>query len=133
MTTRAEIESRVEVMQAWLDGKAIQFRPAGEVGPFGWRNFDCDRVPKFNFVNSEYRIRPADPDTIDWSHVAPRFKFMARDYSGNTYLYECKPKMTLIEFYCNETDRLVLADDYASFRRGSVDWSESLVCRPEGV
>lgn len=133
MTTRAEIETRVEVMQAWLDGKDIQFRPAGEVGPFGWRNFDCDRTPKFNFVNSEYRIRPAEPDSIDWSHVAPRLKFMARDKSGKAYLYEAKPKMMSIEFYCNETTSLAVAEDYASFRQGSVDWADSLVCRPEGV
>lgn len=76
------------------------------------------------------------PDSIDWSHVAPRFKWMARDENGVVALYEDEPYVddicdmwTMGEFGCEWHN----ARNFSSYVRGSCDWKDSLVQRPEGV
>lgn len=78
-----------------------------------------------------YRARPAPlvPDTIDWSHVAPEWKWMARDEDGEAYLYKTEPEVISSGFYA--VGDMATAWDYASCRRGTVAWQDSLVERPE--
>lgn len=78
-----------------------------------------------------YRIAPEPliPDSIDWSHVAPEWKFMARNGEGNTYLFCRQPMMS------THGDGWILhgfttVKAFASYRRGTVDWRDSLVRRP---
>ena len=77
-----------------------------------------------------YRIapEPKTPDTINWEHVAPEYNFMARDRDGNVWLYGAKPQANG-DIWCFGG-----AGDHArtlsSYRRGTVEWKDSIVIRP---
>lgn len=81
-----------------------------------------------------YRARPAPaiPDQIDWSHVAPEWKFMARGPNDVAWFYAKEPVIP----FCSEGWSgypYTLAKHFASYKRGTVAWQDSLVIRPEGV
>ena len=118
-------EDKIEVMKAYLDGKKIESRaiPHGE-----WNEFLFE--PNWNWENLEYRVLQTK-DSIDWSHVAPKFKFMAREENGEVNLFEKEPK--LMSCYWSERSLdgdIVEARAFASYKEGTVDWKDSLVKRP---
>lgn len=114
----------VEIMQAYLDGKPIEYSYTGDI----WAQIE---EPSWNWTSCAYRVAPDSPDSIDWSHVADDFKWMARDHSGSTYLYVGEPKME--ESYgcwIGDGKPTTNASGFKSYRRGTVDWKDSLVERP---
>lgn len=85
--------------------------------------------PDGSFDGSKtYRARALVPDTIDWSHVAPEWKFMARDESGQVFLYDEKPEPDPEGWHTHGTWET--ATVFASYKRGTVAWQDSLVKRP---
>lgn len=119
----------IKVMQAYVDGREIDVRPQGD-------NIDWEYMkgvsPSWNWFHMDYRIATT-PDSIDWSHVAPEWKYMARDHVGNVWLYSKKPKLEYSGYWgvhdVNSDRTWIVA--FASYRRGTVDWKDSLVVRPE--
>lgn len=93
-------------------------------------------IPGFH-PTDRYQIRrkeaPLVPDSIDWSHVSPEWKFMARDMDGKVYLYTDAPKLGATDMWTLSTPRgLHLGGRaFVSYKRGTVDWKDSLVVRPE--
>jgi hypothetical protein len=87
-----------------------------------------------------YRIapKPLTPDTIDWSHVHPDYKFMARDIRNNdrgcAELFRKRPSIDVGSgnwFVDGMPSGLGLsAGVFTSYQRGTVDWKDSLVVRP---
>lgn len=83
-----------------------------------------------------YRIapEPKTPDTINWEHVAPEYNFMARDADGDVFAYRVAPEMCGRQWKYGKNDRIGEARRidtlFASYRRGTVDWKDSLVIRP---
>lgn len=79
-----------------------------------------------------YRIvpEPLIPDSIDWSHVAPEWKFMARDEDGGVCFYKTRPNRMTEYWETLETNYTSAPVGFASYRRGTVDWKDSLVVRP---
>lgn len=75
-------------------------------------------------------------DQIDWSHVAPEFKAMARDDEAESaFAYTEAPfldggKWEHRGFWHSHGDS-VQASAFASYKRGTCDWRDSLVLRPE--
>ena len=111
----------IKVMQAYVDGEEVEFSYDGE----NWQKIE---EPSFS-RGVKYRIAPAaTPDTIDWSHVAPEFKWMARDSEGQCWLYLSQPKVGSGFWY--SPDDATPADSFTSYRRGTCDWKGSLVKRP---
>ena len=113
----------IAVMQAYVDGNPIESSLGG--GPF--RVFSCE--PYWNWSSYEYRIATV-PDSINWDHVAPKWKWMARDNFDDVWLFMQEPSA------CDrgrwETrGGSVLCTQFASYVRGTVDWKDSLVRRPE--
>lgn len=113
----------IAVMQAYVDGKAIEVSHGG--GPF--RVFNGD--PCWTWSSYEYRIATI-PDSINWDHVAPEWQWMARDNFDDVWLFMKEPSA------CDsgrwETrGGSVLCVPFASYARGTVDWRQSLVRRPE--
>jgi hypothetical protein len=53
MDNKEEIKRRIEIMQAWVDGKEVQFETAS-----GWKDAGPDFWMEFNFYNIKYRIKP---------------------------------------------------------------------------
>lgn len=72
-------------------------------------------------------------DEIDWSHVAPEYNWMARDEDGEPCLYHDKPWLDEMDDHwsadlCNT---ISVANSFSSYKRGTCDWRDSLVRRPE--
>jgi hypothetical protein len=87
----------------------------------------------------KFRIRnETTDDLIDWSHVNPMYRYMARDANDNIALYTDDPIMGDGEWVYNEDEY----DDhwcmcfakfeipFASYKKGTCDWQDSLVARP---
>ena len=120
MTNHIERTKRmIEVMQAYVDGEAVEVMVAA-----GWKKV---YNPQFDFYR-EYRIAKT-PDIINWGHVAPEFKYMARDQNGYSYLYNVKP-YTAGKTWCVEGCKLTKPENFSSYRKGTVEWKDSLVIRP---
>lgn len=121
------IAAKVAIMQAYLDGKTIEYKDM-----FGnWRDAGSSVAGPTFSPEFEYRVKPADPDYIDWSHVEPQLKYMARDDSGEVWLYRDKPVLGHGAFIGQAFSHR--ADAFASLKVSSVDWKDSVVKRPEGV
>lgn len=118
------------LIEAWANGAIIQYRNHNYESWF--------TVPKGAniswFEDIEYRIKPAEPDSIDWDHVHPDFNYMARDMSGTAVLYTKKPKISKqvpdIWISGSPGSRFTDVSVFSSYKQGEVDWKDSLVCRP---
>lgn len=96
-------------------------------GHFGWGIFGG----KGSWDTSRtYRARPDPivPDSINWDHVAPEWKWMARDKTDEVWFFDEKPESDYA-YWCAKDGMLVCAG-FASYRRGTVAWQDSLVERP---
>lgn len=105
-----------------------------------WISDNYERPHSEFIYGYTYRARPAPlvPDSIDWSHVAPEWKFMARDEDGTPWTFKEKPKADHhpIGGSWEEQSKGSLLEckgsawNFASYKRGTVAWQDSLVERP---
>lgn len=118
-------QDKMAVMQAFIDGEKIEYIER-DVSP-RWEEV---KIPVWNWANGTYRVKkiPLVPDLIDWSHVHPDYKYMARDRSGLVYLYRTRP--VLKETQWTSPSGLVSPKMFSSLSVGNVDWKDSLVTRP---
>lgn len=114
----------IKVMQAYVDGQEIESKCRG------FPEWNKAGDPAWDFWGRDYRIATA-PDSIDWSHVAPEWKYMARDSNGAAWLFEKLPTCGPVSWVCVPAPRHSLVNAFASYKRGTVDWKDSLVERPE--
>lgn len=79
-----------------------------------------------------YRVAPPTKDTINWDHVADEFICMARDADGETCVYKKEPRQGFNFWYTSSRvpNSGLNAHGYASYKRGTCDWKDSLVFRP---
>ena len=76
-------------------------------------------------------IKALTKPSVNWEHVSSEFKYLAEDADGGVFLYEDKP-YTSTETWMVDNGDLVEAHILASYTKGTCDWKESLVKRPEG-
>ena len=69
--------------------------------------------------------------SINWEHVDSKFKYLAEDPCGSAFLYEEKPFIALTSWGI-QGGEAVEAFMFASYAKGTCNWKESLVKRPEG-
>lgn len=130
-------EEQLALFAAWLDGKAIEFsfNPAD-----GWASAFPYHTRLVLEKDRYYRIKPPIPATkpfVDWSQVAPQFKWMATDSDGTTWIYTVKPAVARhgdTRWSIQDTNNIhntISAAGFASFKPGNVEWWESLVERPK--
>lgn len=81
-----------------------------------------------------YRAKPTPPTkpSIDWTHVAPLYRFLARDGDGRTYLHARFPIYSGFR-WSPERGLAINATAFASLRPGTCAPEDSLVVRPDGV
>lgn len=68
--------------------------------------------------------------SINWEHVAPEFNYLAEDSNGDAFLYEKEPFITMTAFG-SRGGELAEAHMFASYVKGTCDWKDSLIKRPE--
>ncbi len=69
--------------------------------------------------------------SINWEHVDSKFNYLAEDANGDAFLYEKEPFSTMTAFRNGGGD-VAEVFMFASYVKGTCDWKESLVKRPEG-
>jgi len=128
-------KQKAKLYRAALDGKQIEYRfynhkiwYINDSTP-GWHSLAC------------YRIKPEEapeliPDSIDWSHIDDRFKFIFRDEGANPAVYASTKRPNPIHnvglWQPSLGTEFVRIDNFlTSYKRGTVDWKDSLVERPE--
>lgn len=79
---------------------------------------------------------PITKPSINWEHVAPKFKWLAKDVDGECYLYEDEPVWRQGGFisgtcWTNARRTLTSADGFESLGTGTCPPEDSLVRRPE--
>jgi hypothetical protein len=117
----------IEVMQAFAEGKSVEFRRKGE---HIWRVLE-GRLASWNWDAIEYRIKEPTKPSINWDHVHPDYNLMATDADGEAFLYKKEPTAGYHRW--EEGHHWVEACSFKSFIPGDCDWKESLVQRPESV
>ena len=68
---------------------------------------------------------------INWEHVDSKFNYLAEDANGDAFLYEKEPFVTVTAFG-SRGGEIAEVHMFASYVKGTCDWKESLVKRPEG-
>ena len=105
--------------------------------PHGWEAYigpNWDPVLKPSWTHYiAYRGKPAPlvPDYINWDHVAPQFICMARDQGAPT-AFLCEKPLLKGEYLWRIVGAYKYLDAgvFASYRKGTVSWDQSLVWRP---
>lgn len=121
-------EEKIEVMQAYLDGKEIEFS-SDYPNPRYWARVD---KPRWNWIGCSYRVKPSPKPSINWDHLHPDFKWLAVDRSGYAYLYTNKPRQDKLAVSWVDGGRFSEASAFLSLSvPEGVNWEESLVERPE--
>ncbi|AFH19751.1 hypothetical protein F406_gp064 [Agrobacterium phage 7-7-1] len=129
--TKEETLKAIAVMQAFADGKQIAVHCFRDEG---WYLLRPDDTPNWDWARNEYRIELEKP-SIDWSHVAPEYRFLAVDDDEHGHLYQNKPFNRAGDWE-DPTNRKIYApraSTFASYKCGDCHWRDSLVERPEGV
>lgn len=91
--------------------------------------FDCQSPLWLQYVVYRVKSQPLTKPSIDWSHVAPEFKWLARDQNGSGYIYRYAPEIRE-KFWTYRIGGCLSAKFFASYRPGTCDWRDSLVERP---
>ena len=86
----------------------------------------------WNFSQFHYSLVKTLP-SIDWNHVHEKFKYMATDSDGISYLYAEQPTRDNNEWYVDSEydEDFVEASSFKSYKPGNVDWKDSLVKREQ--
>jgi hypothetical protein len=117
----------IAVMQAYLDGREIESRVKAK------KVWVEASYPIWNFFDFEYRIAPRPP-SIDWSHVSDEFDYLVQFPTGEGLFSTSRPVIRLEDGWSGwitDRGRTAEADTFASYRKGNVDWKDSLVERPK--
>lgn len=117
-------ENKIKIMQAYLDGKEIEFRCYSCIS---WN--DCTK-PTWNWGEVQYRIKELIPDYINWDHVSPKYKYIARDSSNEAYAYLQEPVPGHTMWFSDSCSHRSV-DHLSSYKQGDVDWKDSLIKRPD--
>lgn len=128
MSYARDTEIMIEAMQAFVNGRPIEFRRGGA------KNWEPCPAPVWDWMNFVYRAKPTEeltPDFINWSAVNERYKFMTRDADGVPYLHATHPTINRIPTmgYWIGDEGSIDARLFASYKQGTVDWEDSLVKR----
>lgn len=127
-----EVRRRITIMEAYLDGAPMEIKGLDH-NPDKW--FPISGTKFDNWADYDYRVKPDEeptPDTIDWSAVNERYRFMTRDADGIPQLHAMNPTVNRIPSmgYWIGDEGSIDARLFASYKQGDVSWDNSLVKRP---
>lgn len=112
-------EEKIELIAAWVDGKEIQLRYSDST----WH-----KVTRPNWDDTcHYRVATV-PDSINWDHVSPEWKYLFRSTTGTAYLSDSPPYKTRTCWV--NIGKPLKATSFVSYSQGTTDWKDSLVERP---
>lgn len=122
---REKMKELLPIIQAYADGAEVEWFRSRDSSWVDLKN------PYFDHL-TEYRIKQT-PDSIDWSHVSTEYKWMARDEGGGVFIYRETPEKGRVFWFDSYVNGDIDATVFSSYKRGTVDWRDSLVKRPESA
>ena len=129
---------RAIITEAFVAGDAIELY---DTTNRQWKTKNIENGFGCLYACTIYRI-PDDVPSINWAHVAPQYRYMARDANGRVFLYDSKPVLhsrwshdTAAHWVIRDVDgaNAIDAKMFASLVVGDNTMASSLVIRPEGV
>lgn len=128
---REGIKNNREVFDAWVAGEEIEYLDNSPELNATWQVWTNDIMPDFNNSYVDYRIK-VTADTIDWSHVAPGYTHMARNEDGRVFV-RTDSHCDGVQWHTmgKITNPCTDARVFASYKRGTCDWRDSLVSRAQ--
>ena len=123
MSIASDAEKKIAVMQAFVSGEVIEFRRKRT------KTWAVCGVPSWAWDTLEYRVKVQNPDWVDWDVIADRYEFMARDQSGEIYLFEEEPNNAGIVWSGVGATRIDMF--FKCYAAGDAHWTKSLVKRPK--
>ena len=79
-------------------------------------------------------VKKVTKPSIDWDHVAPKYKYLSEDSDGIAFLYDGEPYVaTDASAWYAQSDEVLEADGFASYTKGTCDWKDSLIKRPDSA
>jgi hypothetical protein len=118
-----QVARHKDVMQAWIDGKPIQFNCGN-----GWEDFPEDSEPSW-LLGSDYRIKPKSPLQIPWELIDKKYQWAAKSGSGWVYLYTTVPCLGQKAFRVEGVGQCILLP-LVNIDPDDIPWQDSLVKRP---
>lgn len=118
----------IGVMTAYAEGLLIEVRARDREGS-SWLPAG---TPVWNFVAYEYRIRPRETPSIDWSAVHRRYNYLVVDQFRQGLLFIAKPSLGMFGWEGAGGVVGKTAEMFESFSPGDVPWRESMVSRWHG-
>jgi hypothetical protein len=122
--SREETKQAIKVMQAYVDGAEIERLELSN-------KWTATSAPRWDWIHYPYRIKQTTKPSIDWSHVAPEYKWLTRSRSGHGYLFYRQPKHDRKYWDGVSTSNSIYANNFASYAPGDCHWEDSLVRRPD--
>lgn len=128
MNDTSTIQGKIAVMQAFADGKQIEY--------YNHSCEDWEQItrPCWDWSSTDYRIyeKPVIQDEIPWAAIDPKWKYhFFNKQARGFFMTECPTRTS---------DGLwdISKGSFASsvlfvIKRGNQPWDKSLVKRPEGV
>ena len=68
--------------------------------------------------------------SIDWTQIKDEYKWLAVDVNGCAYVYENEPNNDGSAYWCSSGTTYFHVNGLVSYSRGTCDWEDSLVKRP---
>lgn len=124
-----ELKTYREVLKAISEGHEVEGLVHGVW--LAMKNLVVDLAILDTVFLGTFRIKSTKP-SINWEHVSPNFKYLARNMYGSTALYEREPILKYDDWGSRGGSRIG-AITFSSLSKGNCDWEESLVKRPEGI
>jgi len=115
-------EQQIDLLDALRDGE-LEFMSDFQI----WCIGDALR----NSVTYRRRPKPLTKPSIDVSHVAAEWKWLAREKDGRSYLHKNQPTIRDGRVWHEGSYVYITAHIFASYTPGTCDWKDSLVRRPE--
>ena len=128
-----ELKTIRDILQALLDGYVVEqkFEPLNTWEAVADMCFSAKHLDDDDeYISGRYRIKTTKP-SIDWSHVHPDYKYLARDEDGLVYIYKDKPHICEYGDAWLGSGGFSGASAFLTLKPGNCDWTESLVERPK--
>ena len=77
-------------------------------------------------------VKAVTKPSIDWTQIKDEYKWLAVDVNNCAYVYENEPNIDGTAYWCSSGATYFHVNGLVSYSRGTCDWEDSLVKRPEG-
>ena len=76
-------------------------------------------------------VKAVTKPSIDWTQIKDEYKWLAVDVNECAYVYENEPTIATSAYWCSSSATYFHVNGLVSYSRGTCDWEDSLIQRPD--